>query len=175
MEPVFFSSTLVIFGQLLLAATLGMLLGTERSMVADKRIGMRAYALVALGACLFSVISIWVTTGYLGLVSFDPMRVPTGIIVAIGFLGTGLLLFRDDRLHGLITAAGLWISAGIGIAVAFGLYAVAIFTTIVVLLIFTLLWFIENKLNTFLNARNRFKFAKDKEKEKEEDETQLKN
>lgn len=167
MEPVFFSSTLVIFGQLLLAAFLGMVIGTERSVAADKQAGVRTYALVALGACLFSVISIWVTTGYLGLVNFDPMRVPAGIIIGIGLLGAGLIIFKDDKLHGLTTAAGLWISAGIGIAVAFGLYSVAIFTTIVVLLIFTVLWFIENKLDTLLAARNRFKFFKGKEKEEE--------
>ncbi len=167
MEPVFFSSTVVIFGQLILAVFLGMILGTERSVVADKKAGTRTYALVALGACLFSIISIQVTSSYLGLVSFDPMRVVAGIITGIGFLGAGIIIFKENTLEGLTTAAGLWVSAGIGIAVGYGFYAIAIFTTILTLFVFTALWFIENRLETVLEARTSLKFVKDKEKEKE--------
>ena len=163
MEPVFVHSTLVLFGQLLLAAFLGMLLGTERSVIADKRAGTRTYALVSLGACLFSVVSVKVTSDYLGLVNFDPMRVAAGIITGIGFLGAGLIIFKDNALQGLTTAAGLWVSAGVGIAVAYSLYAVAIFATILTLVIFTLLWSVENKLQLLSDARNRLRVVRSQE------------
>ncbi|NQV93371.1 MgtC/SapB family protein [Candidatus Kaiserbacteria bacterium] len=163
MEPVFFNSTLVIFGQLILAILLGMTLGTERSVIANKRAGTRTYSLVALGSCLFSIISIQVTSQYLGLVSFDPMRVTAGIITGIGFLGAGIIIFKDSTLQGLTTAAGLWVSAGIGVAVAFSLYAIAIFTTILTLLVFTVLWFVENKLDMFFDEQSRIRLVKNKE------------
>ncbi len=163
MEPIFFNSTFVIFLQLLLAVFLGMILGTERSVVADKRAGTRTYALVALGACLFSIVSIQVTSGYIGLVSFDPMRVVAGIITGIGFLGAGIIIFKENSLQGLTTAAGLWVSAGIGVAVGYSLYAIAIFTTILTLLVFTVLWFVETKLDAFFDKRSRVKVVKDKQ------------
>ncbi|MEX0652306.1 MAG: MgtC/SapB family protein [Candidatus Paceibacterota bacterium] len=165
MEPVFFSSTIVIFGQLILAILLGTILGTERSVVANKRAGTRTYALVALGSCLFSVISIQVTSQYLGLVNFDPMRVTAGIITGIGFLGAGIIIFKDSTLQGLTTAAGLWVSAGIGVAVAFGLYAIAIFTTILTLLVFTVLWFVEHKLDKAFDEQSRIRLVKNQESE----------
>ncbi|MBI2618428.1 MgtC/SapB family protein [Candidatus Kaiserbacteria bacterium] len=169
MEPVFVYSTLVIFGQLLLAAFLGMLLGTERSVIADKRAGTRTYALVSLGACLFSIVSIKVTSDYLGLINFDPMRVAAGIITGIGFLGAGLIIFKDNTLQGLTTAAGLWVSAGVGIAVAYGLFAIAIFTTLLTLVIFTVLWSVENKLQFLSDARSRLRFVNSREENEPHD------
>lgn len=169
MEPVFFNSTFVIFGQLLLAVILGMILGTERSVIADKRAGTRTYALVALGACLFSIISIQVTTNYLGLVNFDPVRVVAGIITGIGFLGAGVIIFKENTLQGLTTAAGLWVSAGIGVAVGYSLYTIAIFTTIITLLVFTILWFVENKIDTYFEERSRLKLINNNKPEEPKD------
>lgn len=163
MEPIFVHSTFILFGQLLLAAFLGMLLGTERSVIADKRAGTRTYALVSLGACLFSIISVKVTSDYLGLINFDPMRVAAGIITGIGFLGAGLIIFKDNTLQGLTTAAGLWVSAGVGIAVAYSLYAIAVFTTVLTLVIFTVLWSIENKLQFLSDARHRLRIVRERE------------
>ncbi|MFC1731922.1 MgtC/SapB family protein [candidate division KSB1 bacterium] len=169
MEPVFFNPTIVLFGQLLLAVLLGMVLGTERSVVADKQAGTRTYALVALGACLFSVISIQVTSGYLGLVSFDPMRVTAGIITGMGFLGAGIIIFKENTLQGLTTAAGIWVSAGIGVAVGYSLYAIAIFTTLLTLFVFTVLWLFETKFDTFMDERSRVKLVKENQPEEKRD------
>jgi putative Mg2+ transporter-C (MgtC) family protein len=169
MEPVFFNPTIVILGQLFLAVVLGMILGTERSVVSDKQAGTRTYALVALGACLFSIISIQVTSGYLGLVSFDPMRVVAGIITGIGFLGAGIIIFKDSTLQGLTTAAGLWVAAGIGVAVGYSLYAIAIFTTILTLFIFTILLYMESKLDDFLDEHSKVKVVKNEEIEEVRD------
>ncbi|MAF59493.1 MAG: MgtC/SapB family protein [Candidatus Pacebacteria bacterium] len=140
------SSTLIVFGQLLLAMLLGMLLGTERSVLAGKRAGTRTFALVSMGSCLFTIVSVIVTTSYIGIANFDPMRLSAGIITGVGFLGAGVIIFRDDMLKGLTTAAGLWVSAAIGVAVGFGLYIIAIFTTLLTLLVFTAIWFIEDHL-----------------------------
>jgi putative Mg2+ transporter-C (MgtC) family protein len=143
---------LEVFLQLTLAMILGMLLGTERA-IAGKTAGMRTFALVSLAACLFVVISVLVTNVYVGVTSFDPMRIAAGIIAGIGFIGGGLIIFRKSRLKGLTTAAGLWVAAGIGASVGYQLYLVAIFTTLLTLFVFTILWhfenFIEDKLNIY--------------------------
>jgi len=67
------------------------------------------------------------------------------VITGIGFLGAGLIIFRGDTLHGITTAAGLWIVSGIGMAVGFGMYAVSIFATFLALLMFTGMWYVENR------------------------------
>ncbi len=138
--PFSFSEALI-FWQLMLALVLGMTLGLERSIV-GKRAGMRTFALVAVSTCLFIVISELVTERYLPVTHFDPLRVAAAIVTGIGFLGTGIIIF-DKELKGLTTAASLWVTAGIGMAVGFGLYAIAIFATIVTLFVFEILWHVE--------------------------------
>jgi putative Mg2+ transporter-C (MgtC) family protein len=78
--------------------------------------------------------------------SFDPSRIASQIIVGVGFLAGGLIIFHKDHLQGLTTSAGLWVAAGIGMAVGFKLYAIAIFVTVLTLLIFGLFWQIEQKI-----------------------------
>ena len=128
-----------VFLQLALAMILGVLLGTERS-IAGKTAGMRTYALVSLGSCLFVVVSVITSAKYLPFVDFDPLRIAAGIVTGIGFLGAGLIIMREQRLRGLTTAAGLWVAAGIGVAVGYQLYDVAIYTTFLTLIVFTLMY-----------------------------------
>lgn len=135
-------SLTTLFIQLTLAAVLGLIIGGERT-ISGKVAGMRTFALVSLGSCLFTITSVLVTEQYLGLVSFDPMRVAAGIVSGIGFIGAGLILFKENALRGLTTAAGLWVVGAVGIAVGFQLYAIAIFSTVLTLFIFTAVWFIE--------------------------------
>lgn len=139
-------STLVVFGKLLLASFLGMLIGTERAVLAKQAAGSRTFALVALGSCLFIVIGVWVNNSYLGYVNFDPLRTAAAIISGVGFIGAGLIFFRQHSVHGITTAAGLWIAAGLGMAAGFGMYAIAIFTAILTLLILTVMWYVEGEL-----------------------------
>lgn len=146
-------TTLTIFIQLSVAALLGLILGAERS-IAGKSAGMRTFALVALGSCLFTITSVVVTTQYLGKVNFDPMRVTSAIITGVGFIGAGLIVFRQSLLRGLTTAAGMWVAAGVGVAVGFGLYTIAAYTTILTLLIFTAIWFVEAKLKLHFGRHN---------------------
>jgi putative Mg2+ transporter-C (MgtC) family protein len=163
----FADPNLIIFGKLLLAAVLGILIGTERAIV-GKRAGTRTFALVALGACMFTVISTNVTSQYLGIVNFDPMRTTAGIITGIGFIGAGMIVFRQQYLRGLTTASGLWVAASVGIAVGFGMYSVAVFTTVLTLVIFTLLWFFEYKMKELFSAKAP---ATSKENDKKEEDT----
>lgn len=143
MTPAFDLSLTALFVQMAIAACLGLVLGTERT-ISGKMAGMRTFALVSLGSCLLIITSITITQQYIGLVSFDPMRLAAGIVQGIGFIGAGLILFKENALRGLTTAAGLWIACGVGIAVGFQLYAVALFATVLTLFVFTAVWFIED-------------------------------
>lgn len=147
MEP-----TMILFGKLLLAVFLGLAIGTERSIVAQQRAGMRTFALVSLGACAFVLAGAAVNAQYLGLVNFDPSRIAAGIVQGVGFIGAGLIFMRGDSVHGITTAAGLWVSAAIGVLVAFSLYAVAIFTAALTLGIFFGMWYVERMLKRLHDA-----------------------
>jgi putative Mg2+ transporter-C (MgtC) family protein len=131
------------YGQLLLALFLGVCLGIERS-VAKKNAGMRTYGLLSMGSCLFVIIGQLSLEGFHGFSGLNPMFLAGEIIVGIGFLGGGTIIFREDHLSGLTTAAGLWVAAGVGMAVGFGYSLLAIFTTFLTLLVFTALWHLEH-------------------------------
>ena len=139
----FVDPTVVMFGKLLLAMVLGGLIGTERAVVARQAAGTRTFGLVSLGACLFIIVGTYVDTAYIGILTFDPLRVAAAVVMGIGFLAGGLIIFKRDAIHGATTAAGLWIATGIGMGVGFGLYAVAIFTALLTLIMFSLMWYIE--------------------------------
>ena len=141
----FADPTIVLFAKLVLAMILGGVIGTERAVIARQSAGTRTFGLVSLGACLFIITRNYVDIAYLSVLQFDPMRTAAAIIVGIGFLGGGIIIFRGDSVHGTTTAAGLWIAAGVGIAVGFGMCAVAAFATILSLLMFTGMWYIENR------------------------------
>ncbi len=134
-----------IAGQLILAVILGAFIGLERQL-AGKTAGVRTYALVSLGSALFSYMSKYGFVEFWGVPGFDPSRIASQVVVGVGFIGAGLIIFHSERIRGLTTAAGLWVSAAIGMAVGFRLYSVAIFTTILVLVIFIILWIIEQKV-----------------------------
>ncbi len=142
---IFIDTTLVMFAKLLLAILLGGIVGTERAVLAKQPAGTRTFGLVALAACLFILISNYVDSSYIGVTGILPLQLAAGVVTGIGFIGAGLIIFRGDTVHGVTTAAGLWIVTAIGIAVGFGMYAVAIFTTILTLLMFTGMWYIENR------------------------------
>ncbi len=124
---------------------LGLAIGAER-IYAHKAAGMRTYAMVSMGAALFIIISQIITTVYSGNgASIDPLRMASQIIVGVGFLGSGLIIFKNDKLSGVTTASGLWVAAGIGMAAGFGLYGLAIMTTLVTLFIFIVIWVVEQR------------------------------
>ena len=129
---------------LLVALLFGSVLGLERTL-AHKTAGVRTYGLVSMGSCLFIVIARYVIPTAQGM-SYDPLRLAAAVVMGIGFLCGGVIVFKDDTLQGLTTAAGLWVAAGIGMAVGYGLLWLAAIATAVTLVVFTLFWFIEHKL-----------------------------
>ncbi|HCM43788.1 MAG: hypothetical protein UY39_C0059G0004 [Candidatus Kaiserbacteria bacterium GW2011_GWC2_49_12] len=150
----FIDTNVIIISKLALAMLLGAVIGTERAIFARQTAGTRTFGLVALGACLFIVMANYVSLSFVGVVGFDPMRTAAAVITGVGFLGAGLIIFRGDTLHGITTAAGLWIVSGIGMAVGFGMYAVAIFATFLTLLMFTVMWYVENRFKHWFEEVN---------------------
>jgi putative Mg2+ transporter-C (MgtC) family protein len=144
MENLITDPNVVAFLYLLLALLLGSSLGLERSR-AGKTAGVRTFGLVAMGACLFIIIARFVVPT-VDTFNYDPMRMAASVVMGIGFLCGGVIIFKDSGLTGLTTAAGLWVAAGIGMAVGYGLVTLAIFATLATLAVFTLFWFIEHKL-----------------------------
>jgi putative Mg2+ transporter-C (MgtC) family protein len=131
--------------RLLVAGGLGLLVGTERLFV-GKQAGMKTHALVSLGSALFVIISELIALKYAGISGFDPTRIASQIIVGIGFLGAGSIMLQDSRLHGLTTAGGLWVMAGIGMACGFGFYSLAIVTATFVLFVFIVVSLFERPI-----------------------------
>ena len=117
--------------RLTLAALLGGMLGYERELK-ERNAGVRTHMLVAVGAALFVI-------GPLqsGMEIADLSRVLQGIVQGIGFLGAGAIIVRtaERKIQGLTTAASIWATAGIGIAAGLGLEAMALLSTIIVLII----------------------------------------
>jgi putative Mg2+ transporter-C (MgtC) family protein len=134
--------------KLFTAMLLGIVLGIERAL-ANKTAGMRTFSLVSIGAALFVIISQVVSSRFVGMTNFDPLRVASQIIVGIGFLGAGLIIYKGPGVVGLTTAAGMWVAAGIGMAVGFGLYLIAVVATLFTLFIFFALWFVEAKIKKY--------------------------
>ncbi|HEY4494148.1 MAG TPA: MgtC/SapB family protein [Candidatus Paceibacterota bacterium] len=133
----FFAQNSEIIIRLLVAVGLGMVVGVERALV-RKEAGMKTHALVSLGSALFIIISELIAIKYSSIGGFDPTRIASQVIVGIGFLGAGSIILQGNRLLGLTTAGGLWVTAGIGMAAGFGFYALAgIVTTLTVLILVT--------------------------------------
>lgn len=137
------SPEIELFGRLLLAMVLGIILGTER-IRAHKTAGPRTYGLVAMGAALFVITGELVTNATPDAV-IDNLRVAAQIIAGVGFLGAGVIMVRENHVIGITTASGLWVSAGIGMAVGFGYYLLGIFTTSLTLFLFSIMWKVESK------------------------------
>src|SRR3989344_583622 len=117
--------TIKIIGQLTLSTVLGMLIGIERQR-RGKPAGLRTYTLVALGSTLFTAISLNGGLSGIGAGGYDPSRLASQVVVGIGFIGAGMIFLKEDSVFGLTTAAGLWATAAVGMAIGFSLYAVAI-------------------------------------------------
>ena len=114
--------------RLIAAMVLGGVIGIEREF-RSKDAGFRTHFLVALGSALFTVVSQY---GF-GIDLKDSSRVAAQVVSGIGFLGAGTIIFQKNMVRGLTTAAGLWVTAAIGLACGTGLYVVAAITTTLVL------------------------------------------
>jgi len=133
--------------QLILATFLGALIGLERE-IKRKEAGLQTYSLLALGTCLFTIIFFELFNSFFGKtgISFDPSRIIMAIAIGIGFIGAGVIFRQSSGIVGLTTAAGLWVTAAIGIAIGAGLYFLAIFTTFLTFLILAGFGLLEEKI-----------------------------
>ena len=111
------------------ALVLGGAIGIEREYRA-KEAGFRTHFLVALGSALFCIVSQF---GF-GIDLKDSSRVAAQVVSGIGFLGAGTIIFQKNVVRGLTTAAGLWVTAAIGLACGTGMYMAALIATVMVLL-----------------------------------------
>ena len=130
------------------ALIIGGLLGLERGMK-NRAAGLRTYMLVCVGACI-----IMLTNQYIFQVfgTGDPVRMGAQVVSGIGFLGAGtIIVTRRSQIKGLTTAAGLWSSAGVGLALGVGFYEAAIIGGIAIFVIMTLL----QKMDDRMHRKNR--------------------
>ncbi len=116
--------------RLLVAGLLGGLIGLERERRGQDA-GLGTFAMVTLGACVFSIVSDIVFDA----ASSDNTRIASGVVEGIGFLGAGIILHGRGGISGLTTAATLWASASVGMLVGYGLYVLAALTAAAVLII----------------------------------------
>ena len=115
--------------RLFTALLLGGIIGIEREW-RSKEAGFRTHFLVALGSALFCIVSQY---GF-GEALKDSSRVAAQVVSGVGFLGAGTIIFQKNVVRGLTTAAGLWVTAAIGLTCGTGMYAIASITTIMVIL-----------------------------------------
>lgn len=129
--------------RLLVAGILGAIIGLDREYRA-KEAGYRTHFLVSLGSALIMIVSQY---GFQEIikensVTLDPSRVAAQVVSGIGFIGVGTIILQKQIVRGLTTAAGIWATAGIGLAVGAGMYAIGIATTVLTLIGLELLSYI---------------------------------
>lgn len=126
--------------RILISGICGMLIGIERSN-RSKEAGTRTHFMVAFGAALIMVVSKYaffdvITQGISNGtdVRLDPSRVASTIASGIGFLGAGMIFVQKNNITGLTTAAGIWATSGVGMAIGAGMYSIGISSTIIIIL-----------------------------------------
>ena len=122
--------------RLFIAALFGGLIGLEREYRA-KEAGFRTHFLVALGSALFMLLSQYGFEGILSTgqnVRLDPSRIASQVVSGIGFIGAGTIIFQKHIVRGLTTAAGLWVTAAIGMSTGAGLFILSLLATVLVLI-----------------------------------------
>lgn len=113
---------------------LGGLIGIERY-VHKHPAGVRTFMLICLGSTLATLASIWICQTNMNLINGDPGRIAAQVLTGIGFIGAGLILKNNNDISGLTTAAGIFVTAAIGIAVGVGMLLTATVVTVVVVVI----------------------------------------
>src|SRR5205814_7830401 len=126
-----------VFLRLVLAAALGGAIGLERE-YRRKPAGLRTNMLIGLGSALFAILSI-----ELGTAAGSPDRIAAQVVTGIGFLGAGAILRSGQNVHGLTTAATIWVNAAIGMACGLGSYTIAAGGAMLTLVVLALLPLME--------------------------------
>ncbi len=120
--------------RIVIAAVLGFIVGVERTR-RQKEAGFRTHVIVSIGAALVMLVSKYGFADSIAAgMGVDPTRIASNIVTGIGFLGAGVIFVREASIRGLTTAAGLWATAAIGMAVGAGMYAVGVFVALLIVL-----------------------------------------
>ena len=136
--------------RLLTAALLGALLGIERE-VRHKSAGLRTNILIAVGAALFTLMSLELSPE-----GSDPGRIAAQIVTGIGFLGAGAIMRTDSGVQGLTTAATVWVNAAVGLAAGGGSYHLAFIATAITIAVLLVLEPVEKVIaNRFGKVERR--------------------
>lgn len=138
--------------KLVLSMLLGAVVGFERKRKGQTA-GVRTFSLIAMGATLAMILSIYVPQEYMGLKNGDPGRIAAQVITGIGFLGAGAIIQMKGSVRGLTTAAGIWMVAIIGMAVGVGMYVVSVIASALILFILVQLERIEHRLSRGSESR----------------------
>lgn len=129
-----------------LAVVCGGAIGLERER-SNKPAGLRTNMLICVGSTLMTMVSTYVALGYASAyTNADPGRIAAQIVSGVGFLGAGTIIQARGAVHGLTTAATIWVMAGVGLAIGGGAYAAALATTAVLLGILIVLGWLERRL-----------------------------
>jgi putative Mg2+ transporter-C (MgtC) family protein len=157
----------VIVARLLLAAVFGATIGFEREW-RNRPAGLRTHILVCVAAATFAVLTIEIvhapmfsTDVMKDAVKVDPIRVVEAVTAGVAFLAAGVVIFTRGEVHGLTTGAGMWLAGAIGVACGLGLWQIALFATVLALVVLVLLWSLESRLD--LNQGNDFSLADDQQ------------
>lgn len=127
-----------------MAFFLGSIIGLEREKK-GRSAGFRTHILVCTSSCLIMLVSLYMYELFRDEISLDPARIAAGVVTGVGFLGAGAIIRSSKAVRGLTTAASVWVSAAIGLAVGCGFYVGAILTTGIAFLALAFLKVVENK------------------------------
>lgn len=131
--------------KLILSLIIGSAIGLERRRKGQVA-GMRTFSLICMGATLAMLISIYIPQEYMGLKNGDPGRIAAQVISGIGFLGAGAIIQMKGSVKGLTTAAGIWMTAAIGLAIGASMYTISIMASLLVFFALTAAEKLEMKL-----------------------------
>ena len=176
-----FSTEIDWFCRLLIAALCGGAIGYERA-TQRKSAGMRTHMVVAVAAALFMLVSKYGFFDILNLhnIALDPSRIAAQIVTGISFIGAGTILVRKEQVSGLTTAAGVWATAAIGMAIGAGMYFIGIICTVLLFLIqilfhddsFINFIILHVRFNANVDANNTPNILQDVKKDLEENEVE---
>jgi putative Mg2+ transporter-C (MgtC) family protein len=131
--------------RLVLGFIAGAIIGFERSSRRQVA-GLRTHILIALGATLLMLLSIWLPQTFTGMKNGDPGRIAAQVVSGIGFLGAGAIIRLGNNIRGLTTAASLWFVAAVGLAIGGGMFLAAATAEVLTLVTLILLGMLEKRI-----------------------------
>lgn len=148
-----YTSFPVIAARLLLATLFGAIIGFEREW-RNRPAGLRTHILVCVAAATFAILTIEIIHAPMfgsdllkDTVKVDPIRIVEAVTAGVAFLAAGVVIFTKGEVHGLTTGAGMWLAGAIGVACGLGLWQIALFASILALVVLGLLHAFEAKLD----------------------------